>query len=216
MFFSKGITLESKNLALSEIPRMMETGGEACKPDNAIIFNVGVLDVQSLPGFSNGDAPVVISLALLADGYHTQLAQTSTVGKTLHSKQVAKGFTFALDVKRVDTAMLRLQVSSGNKVLLEKSIPVRTLRYTGKTYFDETIFFGGSLQLEGRARNHTKIPTVKMAFELLSLGDGNYFRRHNPQFSVVEIARMENELQAAPHPLNLAAHPVADAPVGMA
>mmetsp|Transcript_8085 Transcript_8085/g.11879 ORF Transcript_8085/g.11879 Transcript_8085/m.11879 type:complete len:103 (-) Transcript_8085:624-932(-) len=73
MFFSKGITLESKNLALSEIPRMMETGGEACKPDNAIIFNVGVLDVQSLPGFSNGDAPVVISLALLADGYHTQL-----------------------------------------------------------------------------------------------------------------------------------------------
>jgi len=27
---------------------------------------------------------------------------------------------------------------------------------------------------------------------------------------------MENELQAAPHPLNLAAHPVADAPVGMA
>ena len=54
------------------------------------------------------------------------------------------------------------------------------------------------------------------AFELLSLGDGNYFRRHNPQFSVVEIARMENELQAAPHPLNLAAHPVADAPVGMA
>jgi hypothetical protein len=62
--------------------------------------------------------------------------------------------------------MLRLQVSSGNKVLLEKSIPVRTLRYTGKTYFDETIFFGGSLQLEGRARNHTKIPTVKMVTAL--------------------------------------------------
>ena len=112
-----------------------------------------------------------------------------TFGRTSSSSagQVFKGFTFALDKTRLETAILTLNVTSGAQVL-ERKIPVRTLKYSGQRYFSETFSFG---MIEGQDKNTTPTPTVKLSFELLSIGDGKVHVPKQPYFMDLELARAQ-------------------------
>jgi hypothetical protein len=112
-----------------------------------------------------------------------------TFGRTSSSSagQVFKGFTFALDKTRLETAILTLNVTSGAQVL-ERKIPVRTLKYSGQRYFSETFSFG---MIEGQDKNITPTPTVKLSFELLSIGDGKVHVPKQPYFMDLELARAQ-------------------------
>ena len=81
--------------------------------------------------------------------------------------------------------------------VLERAIPVQSLKYSGQKFFNETISFG---MLQGPDRNSKSVPTVKLAFELLAVGDGKVHVAKQPHY-------MDLELASAPgvgsHPLGL-------------
>jgi hypothetical protein len=72
---------------------------------------------------------------------------------------VAQGCTFAFDSKLLEDTALVVQLCSDNKVLLERTVMVKSLTYTGQTFFISTLHFGG---LQGTAKNNTPIPTIMM------------------------------------------------------
>jgi hypothetical protein len=208
-FFSGGTTFETKNINLSDIPSMQSLQGTSVKPDDAIIFNTGVVDYRCIPGLRKGDVPL-FSISLVAPGYKTQTAQTVTTGVSHDSKkQIAKGCTFALDSQCFQDAALHVKLISGDRMLLERTIPTKSLQYTGQSFFTSTLHFGG-INMQGTAKNNTPVPTITMAFELLAQGNGKYFKRTTPRFVLVEVAKLEDELVASSRH---AAHPLAHAVV---
>ena len=90
---------------------------------------------------------------------------------------------------------------------LQSTIPVRTLGYTGQRFFTKRFSFG-MLNGDGRSKNLASVPTVELAFELVSRGDGKFVSRSShPHFMEVEIAAA-TEGSAALHPLSSLASPV--------
>jgi hypothetical protein len=184
-------TISAKNFDASRMPAVIDSNGNSISADNAVIFNVGVCSVT---GFGNNS---VVSLSLVSDGYTTQTGQTSSTGYA-SDKLLAKGFTFALDKNKIETAVLNLKLSNGNQVICERAIPVKTLKYSGAKYFTETLSFG-MLDFPGKTR--TDVPTVKMAFELLSVGNGK-ITMGAKHFMDLEVARGEGAGMKS-HPLTM-------------
>jgi len=74
-----------------------------------------------------------------------------------------------------------------------------TLKYSGQKFFNETISFG---MLQGMDKNHTAVPTIKMAFELLSVGDGKIHEGKHPHFVQLELAQAGGGMHQG-HPLGM-------------
>ena len=195
--------MSAKNFDASMMPapKTLNDDGSPITPEDAVIFNAGFVDVS-------GFAPnAVLVLTLSCEGYQDQVGTTGTIGlvdhaqRKLHPHMLQKAFTFALDKNCLPTAMLTLTVLKGRDVAAERKIPVRKLKYSGQKFFNDTIVFGA---LQGPGKNHNAVPTVKMAFELLSVGDGKIFI-HNSPFCP---KYMDLELASTPgshgHPLTLA------------
>jgi hypothetical protein len=172
-------TVSAKNFDAKGMPAPMTLNddGKPITPENAVIFNAGFVDVR-------GFAPnAVLLLTLSCDGYKDQVGKTSTIGLVDHAHRklqphmLQKAFTFALDKNCLSSAMLTLTVLKGTDVAAERKIPVRTLKYSGQKFYNETIVFGA---LQGPGRNHNPVPTVKISFELLSVGDGKIFINNSP------------------------------------
>jgi len=72
---------------------------------------------------------------------------------------VAQGCTFAFDSRLLEDTELVVQVCSDNKVLLERTVAVKSLTYTQQTFFTSTLHFGG---VRGTDKNSTAIPTITM------------------------------------------------------
>ena len=188
-----GSTISAKNWDASRMPAVQNSAGAALAAEHAVIFNVGIADVRCFPATS------IVSLSLVANGYKTQTVQTTTAGLAGHgTSMIQKGFTFALDKYCLESAMLVLKVNSGNQTLAERTIPVKTLKYSGQKFFNETVSFG---MLQGIEKNHTAVPTVKMAFELLSVGDGKIHEAKQPHFVHLELAQAGGGMQS--HPLGM-------------
>ena len=178
----------------------MNDAGVALKPETAVIFNVGCRD---LGGFGEN---AIVSFTLSAEGYKDQVAQTTTVGMLDHKhvplakSMLNKGFTFALDKDCLQTATLTVRVMNGNKIAAERALPVRTLKYSGQKFFNETITFGA---LQGPNKHTAEICTVKLSFELISIGDGKIFlnSRSLGKYFDLELARPAG---AQSHPLQMA------------
>jgi len=89
-------------------------------------------------------------------------AQTVTTGVSHDSKkQIAKGCTFALDSQCFQDAALHVKLISGDRMLLERTIPTKSLQYTGQSFFTSTLHFGG-INMQGTAKNNTPVPTITM------------------------------------------------------
>ena len=190
-----GSTISAKNWDASRMPTVQNSAGASLPPERAVIFNADVAEVSCFPAGS------VVSLSLVATGYKTQTVQTTTAGRAGHgTSMLQKGFTFALDKYCLESAVLMLKVVSGNQTLAERAIPVKTLKYSGQKFFNETISFG---MLAGEAKNHTSVPTVKMAFELLSVGDGKIHEAKQPHFMQLELAQAGAGGMMQSHPLGM-------------
>jgi hypothetical protein len=178
----------------------LSDSGEALKPEDAVIFNVGC---RELGGFGDN---AVVSLTLQCEGWKDQVGQTTSIGMLDHKHvplvqaMLLKGFTFALHRDCLQSATLTLRVVNGNKVACERAIPVRTIKYSGQKFFNEQIVFGA---LQGPTRNTTPICTVKLSFELISIGDGKIFlnSRSLGKFFDLELAR---PVGIQNHPLQMA------------
>ena len=177
-----GSTMSAKTFDDSRQPCVLSSGSEAVPAERAVIFNVGAVSIGGLDGAAWGAGPVV-SFTLSADGCVPQYGQTATVGLAT-SAMLQKGFTFALDRDVLASAVLTLRVASGAQVL-ERAIPVRSLKYSGQKFFNETISFG---MLQGPDRNSKSVPTVKLAFELLAVGDGKVHVAKQPHYMDLELA----------------------------
>ena len=189
-----GSTISAKNWDASRMPTVQNSAGAALAAEHAVIFNVGIADVRCFPATS------IVSLSLVANGYKTQTVQTTTAGMAGHgTSMIQKGFTFALDKHCLESAVLVLKVVSGNQTLAERAIPVKTLKYSGQKFFNDTISFG---MLQGMDKNHTAVPTIKMAVELLSVGDGKIHEGKHPHFVQLELAQAGGGMQQS-HPLGM-------------
>lgn len=210
-FFSRlpsgGDTLETKNIALSDIPSVETIEGSSCKADDAFIFRTGMVDYRCVPGLSTADVPTM-KLFVISPGYKTQSAETSLKGYAHNStKQVAKGCTFAIDSQDIDKAELIVRLCLAEQTLLERSVDIKTLRYTGQTFFTNTLHFGG---LQGKEKNNLPIATITMAFELLSQGDGKFYKRKEPRFADIDVAKLV-EGTDVPQSMPRSEHPLAQA-----
>ena len=185
-------TLSAKNFDPSRMPVAVSADGKTLLAENAVIFNVGVREIGAFP------ANAVVALTLSVPGYRDQVCHTATAGLVTRS-MLQKGFTFALDKACLETSTLHVRVMSGAQCVAERAIPVKSLKYSGQKFFNETISFG---MLQGKAKNHTAVPVVKVAFELLSSGDGKLFQAKKPHFMDLEIARADGGAHVA-HPLNM-------------
>ena len=195
-------TTSAKNFDSSQMPapKTLDDGAPV-GPENAVIFNAGFVNVS-------GFAPdAILVLTLSAEGYKDQVGQTATIGLVDHGHRklaphmLQKAFTFALDKNCLESAVLTLKVLKGNNVAAERKIPVRQLKYSGQKFFNETIVFGA---LQGPGKNTNVVPTVKMAFELLSVGDGKIFVNNSafcPKYLNLELASTQG---IRSHPLALA------------
>jgi hypothetical protein len=172
-------TVPAKNFDARQMPapKTLNDDGAPVTAENAVIFNVGFVNAV-------GFAPnAILVLTLTADGYKDQIGQTATIGLVDHGHvklaphMLQKAFTFALDKNCLQTAVLSLKVLKGNDVAAERKIPVRSLKYSGQKFYKETIVFGA---LQGPGKNTNVVPTVKMSFELLSVGDGKIFVNSSP------------------------------------
>ena len=183
-------TLSAKNFDPSRMPVAVSADGKTLLAENAVIFNVGVREIGAFP------ANAVVALTLSVPGYRDQVCHTATAGLVTQS-MLQKGFTFALDKACIETSSLHVRVMSGAQCVAERAIPVKSLKYSGQKFFNETISFG---MLQGPDRNSKSVPTVKLAFELLAVGDGKVHVAKQPHY-------MDLELASAPgvgiHPLGL-------------
>jgi len=190
---NSGSTISAKDYESSRVPTPVSNNGLAVPADNVIIFNVGVIN---LGGF--GVENLVVSLTLTADGYKSQFSQTSTVGRST-SAMLQKGFTFALDKNALEFAVLTLKVMNGTHELAVRPIAVKSLKYSGQKYFNQTIYFG---ELDFPGKTKAPVPTVKMAFELVSVGDGKVHLAKQPHFMDLELARGDGA-GVRSHPLGM-------------
>jgi hypothetical protein len=186
--------MDAKDFAASLKPVIVKDTGELMPTESLIIFNVGVVQAVSA-----GLSPT-ISLTLTADGYAPQFGQTTCVGMAT-SSMVQKGFTFALDKNRLESAVLTLRVVGSSAQMLERAIPVRTLKYSGQRFFNETVSFG---MLQGIDKNTKSVPVVKLAFELLAVGDGRVHVPKQPHYMDLELAGA-GSFGVAAHPLGAVA-----------
>jgi len=180
--------------------QVFSDSGETLKPQDSVIFNVGV---RELGGFGDN---AVVSLTLQCEGWKDQVGQTTSVGMLEHKHvpcvqaMLLKGFTFALHRDSLQSATLTLRVIDGNKIACERAIPVRTIKYSGQKFFNEQIVFGA---LQGPDKHTRKICSVKLSFELISIGDGKIYlnSRSLGKFFDLELARPAG-MQS--HPLQMA------------
>jgi len=166
-------TILAKDYDVSRLPSGLTA-------ENAVIFNIGAFDAACFgPG-------AVVTFTLNATNCAPQSGQTAAVCNVGNSSMVAKGFTFALDKNALESAVLTLQVASGAEVLATTDIPVKRFKYSGKKYFTDTVSFG---MLQGKGRNTSLVPTVKVAVELLSTGDNKVYMQKQTHFVDLEPAR---------------------------
>jgi len=188
---SSGSTLSPKNFDASRMPTIASTSGEVVSAENAVIFNVGIIETACF------GPDTAVHLALNVPGFETQVGETSCVGMAT-SSMLQKGFTFALDKRCLEVAVLTMKVMSCGQERAERDMPVKTLKYSGQKFFYQTVSFG-MFNLPGLASSNTPVPTVKMAFELLSVGDGRLHIAKKPRFMDLELAITGGKMQS--HPL---------------
>ena len=88
--------------------------------ENAVIFNIGVIEKRGFDAFS------VTIISLTANGYQNQTGETATAGMATQT-QLQHGFTYCCHKTCLESGALNIQIMNGDQVVAEQSIPVKSL-----------------------------------------------------------------------------------------
>jgi hypothetical protein len=101
------------------------------------------------------------------------------------STQLQHGFSYSMHKSQLDSGAITIQVMNGATVVATQSIFVKSLLGTAskQKFFQHEVAWGGDNSPAVSVHN-AHCPTVKLGFELLSVGDGKVHMAKQPHFQV--------------------------------